>query len=297
MRGKLNIFIIVFAVLFTLSLLSKVQCRGEGRDEAAVELTPQEAVSEVDAGDEAARKHRKDTNGDELLMVKGGDVQVLRKTGFVTGYAKEWRLPMWTAWNLTASHTTGPYKRKGVKFQEDDEVPYPKAMNSDYYSSGYDRGHMCPSGDNKWSRQAQEDCFLFTNMCPQSHNLNGGDWNDLEMKCRTWAKRYGNIYIVCGPVFRNSRPSRTIGRNRVWVPDGFYKVVLRMNQRSDRGRQRGDAIAAIGFYYDNEDGHRPLSDYVMTVDEVEEMTGLDFFSALGDKTEQRIEANADLRDW
>ena len=294
MRNRTTyLFIIVLAVVMTLAFFSKVQCKSVEHGESITEsgdarLDGSEAARRVKVGKEVK---------DDLLMVKGGDVQVLRKTGFVTGYAKEWRLPMWTAWNLTASHTTGPYKRKGVKFQEDDEVPYPKAMNSDYYSSGYDRGHMCPSGDNKWSRQAQEDCFLFTNMCPQSHNLNGGDWNDLEMKCRTWAKRYGNIYIVCGPVFRNSRPSRTIGRNRVWVPDGFYKVVLRMNQRSDRGRQRGDAIAAIGFYYDNEDGHRPLSDYVMTVDEVEEMTGLDFFSGLSDKTEQRVEAQADLRDW
>ena len=99
---------------------------------------------------------------------------------------------------------------------------------------------MCPSGDNKWDRKAQQDCFLFTNMCPQSHNLNGGDWNDLEMACRRWAKKYGEVYIVCGPMVDTKH--RTIGRNRVAVPYAFYKVVLRMSP----------SPRAIGFVYERE---------------------------------------------
>lgn len=229
------------------------------------------------------------TEAEYLLMVKGGKgTQLLRRFGYTTGYSSEWRLPVWVAWQLTAEHTTGEYKRKGVSYREDDEVAWPKATNADYSGSGYDRGHMCPSGDNKWSSKAQEDCFLFTNMCPQSHNLNGGDWNDLEMKCRTWAKCYGDIYIICGPVFRSSKPDRTIGRNKVWVPDGFYKVVLRTD---------GAECETIGFYYDNDDGHQPMSYYVRTVDEIEAMTGLDFFSGLRDDWEKRAEAKADLADW
>ena len=120
----------------------------------------------------------------------------MRRTGYTTCYNAHYRLPYWTAWHLTAAHTTGPHKRKGVSFSEDEDVPFPRATNSDYMRSGYDRGHMCPSGDNKWDRKAQQDCFLFTNMCPQSHNLNGGDWNDLEMACRRWDKKYGEVYIV-----------------------------------------------------------------------------------------------------
>lgn len=220
-------------------------------------------------------------------VVLGGSATVLSRQGYTTGYSAEWRCPQWVAWTLTSDHTTGPYKRKGVSYREDTDVPSPRATNSDYMRSGYDRGHMCPSGDNKWSQQAQEDCFLFTNMCPQSHNLNGGDWNELEMKCRTWAKRYGEVQIVCGPWFRQGAKPKTIGRNRVAVPDGFWKVVLRTGNRP----------AAIGFYYANDDGHAAMSTYVRTVDEIEAMTGLDFFSALDDKTERRIEATANLSDW
>ena len=227
-----------------------------------------------------------DISSDSLLIAqtKGMPEQILVRTGYITSYNKDTRCPNWTAWRLTSDHTSGPYKRKGVSFHEDDEVPFPKAQNADYQRSGYDRGHMCPSGDNKWSQQAQEDCFLFTNMCPQSHDLNSGDWNDLEQKCRKWAEREGSIYIVCGPVFRQKK---TIGRSKVAVPDGFYKVVLCMN----------GTPKAIGFYYDNEDGRRPLSAYVHTVDDIERMTGIDFFASLPDAIENRVEAYADAKEW
>lgn len=227
-----------------------------------------------------------DISSDSLLIAqtKGMPEQILVRTGYITSYNKDTRCPNWTAWRLTSDHTSGPYKRKGVSFHEDDEVPFPKAQNADYQRSGYDRGHMCPSGDNKWSQQAQEDCFLFTNMCPQSHDLNSGDWNDLEQKCRKWAEREGSIYIVCGPVFRQKK---TIGRSKVAVPDGFYKVVLCMN----------GTPKAIGFYHDNEDGRRPMSAYVHTVDDIERMTGIDFFASLPDAIENRVEAYADAKEW
>ena len=223
--------------------------------------------------------------GLEIPAMKGQQGQILRRTGYTTCYNAHYRLPYWTAWHLTAAHTTGPHKRKGVSFSEDEDVPFPRATNSDYMRSGYDRGHMCPSGDNKWDRKAQQDCFLFTNMCPQSHNLNGGDWNDLEMACRRWAKKYGEVYIVCGPMV--DAKHRTIGRNRVAVPYAFYKVVLRMSP----------SPRAIGFVYENEDGHRPMSDYVLMVDDVERLTGIDFFPSLPDNIESRIEAQADLSEW
>ena len=250
---------------------------GEAMEEASDEYSDAEFQDEAEASAAVP---------DGLEIPQSEEGRVLQRRGYVTAYADRWRCPLWTAWHLTAGHTTGPYKRKGVKYHEDDDVPFPKATNADYAGSGYDRGHMCPSGDNKWSREAQEDCFLFTNMCPQSHNLNGGDWNDLEMKCRKWAEKYGDVYIVCGPVFRSEHP-RTIGKSKVAVPDGFYKVVLCMR----------DEPKAIGFYYDNDDGHAPMASYVRTVDEIESLTGIDFFPRLDDATERRIEAKADLDEW
>lgn len=161
-------------------------------------------------------------------------------------YNKDTRLPNWVAWHLTAERTNGDAKRPSRAFHEDDDVPVPRAEDRDYYNSSYDRGHMCPAADNKWSVDAMLESFLFTNMCPQNHNLNVGDWNEMENQCRRWAQQYGDIYIVCGPVLYKGK-HKTIGRNKVVVPEAFFKVVLCL----------AGTPKAIGFIYKNVAGDRP----------------------------------------
>lgn len=217
---------------------------------------------------------------------KGTPEQILKRTGYVASYNKTTLLPNWVAWHLTAERTEGSAKRSGVDFAEDTEVPEPRATDWDYYNSGYDRGHMCPAADNKWSKKAMEESFLFTNMCPQNGNLNRGDWNEMEMACRKWAKKYGDLYIVCGPILYKGK-HKTIGKNKVVVPEAFFKVVLRT----------GDNPQAIGFIYKNTSGNRPKDSYVNTVDEVERITGIDFFPSLPDDVEKNVEATADIANW
>jgi|SRR5574344_51606 endonuclease G len=226
--------------------------------------------------------------GDFWLPAKltGVPEQILQRTGYVVSYNRTNRLPNWVAWHLTASHTTGSYKRNGIKFHEDEDVPTPRATHFDYMSSGYDRGHMCPSGDNKWSEQAQEESFLMTNMCPQVHNLNAGDWNEMEGQCRKWAKEYGDIYIVCGPILYRTK-HKTIGQDKVVVPEAFFKVVLRM----------GSNPRAIGFIYKNQEGNRPKGDYVNSIAQIERITGIQFFSGMSAKQKQSLEKNVNLSDW
>lgn len=227
--------------------------------------------------------------GDELLSQDTPDgvpEQMLRRAGYTASYNKTTKLPNWVAWHLTADRTTGPAKRSGVDFQADMDVPAPRAEDSDYYGSGYDRGHMCPAADNKYSEKAMEESFLFTNMCPQNGNLNRGDWNEMEQACRRWAKEYGGVYIVCGPILYKGK-HKTIGKNKVVVPEAFFKVVLRT----------GENPKAIGFIYKNAEGNRPKGDYVNTVDEVERITGIDFFPSLPDDVENKVEATADIADW
>lgn len=227
--------------------------------------------------------------GDELLSQDTPDgvpEQMLRRAGYTASYNKTTKLPNWVAWHLTADCTTGPAKRSGVDFQADMDVPAPRAEDSDYYGSGYDRGHMCPAADNKYSEKAMEESFLFTNMCPQNGNLNRGDWNEMEQACRRWAKEYGGVYVVCGPILYKGK-HKTIGKNKVVVPEAFFKVVLRT----------GETPKAIGFIYKNAEGNRPKGDYVNTVDEVERITGIDFFPELPDDVENKVEATADIADW
>ena len=104
---------------------------------------------------------------------------MLTRVGYTTSYNPQTKQPNWVGWRLTADHVDGEFQRKGIKFHEDEDVPEPRAKDEDYRGSGYDRGHMCPSGDNKWSQEAQEQSFLFTNICPYNHGLNAGDWNEM----------------------------------------------------------------------------------------------------------------------
>ena len=213
----------------------------------------------------------------------------LKRYAYRVWFSEQMRIPLAVSWYLTGNHVSGNYKRKGVAFHPDEEVKGDPVTTFDYMQSGYSRGHMCPSGDNKWNQRAQEESFLMTNICPQTGKLNGGDWNDLEMLCRTWAKRYDRVYIVCGPILRGTT-HKTIGRQRsrrITVPEAFYKVVLRTGQNP----------AAIGFIYENNNASQPMREAVRTVDEIEKITGFDFFSALPDDVERRIEAKASLKDW
>lgn len=212
--------------------------------------------------------------------------QILSRVGYTVSYNSERRVPNWVAWHLTAAHLKGNTKRSEATFHEDEDVPEPRAVDFDYVRSGYDRGHMCPAGDNKWSQKAMEQSFLFTNVCPQAPSLNRGDWNEMEQACRKWARKYGDIYIVCGPIFYKKRP-KTIGKDKVAVPDAFFKVVLAMK----------DGPRAIGFIYKNADGNRPKGDYANSVDEVERITGIDFFPSLPDRIERKVEAQCNTADW
>ena len=186
------------------------------------------------------------------------DVTFLQRYAYKAWYSETMRIPLAVSWYLTGNHVTGSYRRKGVAFHPDEEVKGSPVTTFDYMQSGYSRGHMCPSGDNKWSQRAQEESFLMTNICPQNGKLNGGDWNDLEVQCRTWAKRYDRVYIVL---------------------------------------RTGKYPAAIGFIYENNGSNQPMGQAVRSVDEIEQLTGMDFFSALDDDIENRIEAKSNISDW
>lgn len=214
--------------------------------------------------------------------------QVLVRAGYTTSYNNKTKNANWVAWHLTSDHTSGRWSRDGIPYMVDMDVKGGRQELEDWYghSLPIDHGHLCPAGDCKWSKDAMEQSFLLTNMCPQNSNLNRGDWEELESRCRGWAKHYGEVYIVCGPIFYNQN-YKTIGDNNVGVPDAFYKVVLRIGKKPQ----------ALGFIYPNDGTHHKMSYYVLSVDEVEDRTGIDFFYNLPDDIENEIEANSNLSRW
>jgi endonuclease G len=218
--------------------------------------------------------------------ITGKQEQIITHTGYTVSYNSDWKIPNWVAYELTKEEIEGVTPRYNT-FIPDPEVSYSKsASTDDYKNSGWDRGHMAPASDMKWSEQAMKESFYLSNICPQNKNLNSGIWKDLEEQVRGLTAQKGEIHIVCGPIV--SKQPKTIGYNKVAIPDAFFKVLL----QNDNGDW-----SAIAFMFANESGRKPLSTYAMSVEDMQIITGIDFFPALPDSIEEKIESQVDFTKW
>lgn len=206
---------------------------------------------------------------------------------YASCYNHKTLIPDWVAWELTSSETDGPNSRENVGFAWDPEVSWPKSRREDYSNSGWDKGHMAPAADMRWSQQAMEECFYLSNICPQDHDLNSGDWANTESLARRIARKYGKVWIVCGPVPGES--VKTIGNGKVRIPDSFFKAMLI--------RKADGTYSAIAFVMANKPGHHDWAYYVRSVDEVETLIGRDLFPRLPDSVEENVESRVVRRDW
>lgn len=208
--------------------------------------------------------------------------QVIFNKAFTTSYNAKHKLPNWVAWQLTKQETYGRIGRFDF-FAPDPQVKEGCPEHKDYFGSGYDRGHMCPAMDNRWDQTAMKECFYMTNICPQKHELNNGEWRILEERCFQMARRYGSLYIVCGPIL-NDKLNKKIGRYRkITVPDYYFKAIM---------RKKGDEVKCMGYVFSQDGKYR-----ITSVDEIEELTKLDLFHNLSDYIEDKAEKVFDEKDW
>lgn len=215
---------------------------------------------------------------------------LIRHEGYTLRYDETLKNAVWVAYPLLAYEITGDAERDNERFVPDPAVAGGTALPSDYSRSGYDRGHLAPAGDFKFSQRLTRESFLMSNISPQVPPFNRGIWKQLEEQVRSWAYRDGGLYVVTGPVLTNNLP--TIGKaNEVAVPDYFYKVILYCHNPD---------IRMIGFLMRNEASDEPLQTFVVPVDRIEQATGLDFFPKLPDDLERRLESQGQrqmVREW
>ena len=230
---------------------------------------------------------RQDARPDNLALgVPGSNgVQVVNRRGYALGFSLKHKQPLWVAYRLTAAEVTNAVVRRADQFAFDPQIVGGSVTLEDYRGSGYDRGHLAPAADMKWDAQAMQESFLLSNISPQVSPFNGGIWKKLEDWCRSLAVRRGCLWVVTGPVFPEDEDHETIGRSKVTVPKFFYKVVY--DERAGR---------MIGFIMPNRPNQN-IYKFALTVDEVEEATGLDFFSALPKDVQSKLEAECDTRKW
>ena len=205
-------------------------------------------------------------------------------TGHTVYFNSEYRIPNCVIYELTRDELEGTVPRF-KKFDEDPNV-FKSATTYDYIRSGYDRGHMAPAGDMKWSKNAMRETFYLSNICPQDKSLNTGAWHKLENRVREWAERDSALIIASGPIL--SDRMETIGENKVAVPKRFYKAILAPYAAPPR---------AIGFVFDNKKCSSKLKKYAVSIDEIEKLTGYDLFYELDDKVEEATESHCNYNEW
>lgn len=213
--------------------------------------------------------------------------QVIHHEGYTVSYNSDYRVANWVAYELTGQEAKSKRAERSNKFVRDPEVRGASAENGDYTRTGYDRGHLAPAGDMKWSAKAMRESFYLSNITPQKPGLNRGIWKDLEEQCRLWAMDSGALLVATGPVL--STDLKRLGKNRVAIPKYFYKVLcMQWNGRYE----------AVGFLFENRDyDNTPLNSLMIPVDSVEQVTQIDFFPALPDAVENPMEEVVHMEAW
>ena len=196
-------------------------------------------------------------SGMELPAVTEGE-DIVVHLGYTASYNHLTLCPDWVAWELTAEEASGELDGQ-YSFSWDPTVKSPKATREDYSRSGWDKGHMAPRADMKWSYQALEESYFFTNICPQDHEMNSQAWRKIEELTRRMARRHGSVLVVCGPVYDNEEHTH-IGPNCVHVPDRFYKALA---------VRAGEEWQTVGFLVENNRQNRSPRSYAVPVDSVE----------------------------
>lgn len=211
---------------------------------------------------------------------------VVDRMGYTLGYSEEHEEARWVMYRLTREEVL---TRKSVRtddFKEDPNIVSSSALPSDYSRSGYDRGHLAPAEDMKFSEDAMRDSFYMSNMTPQRPEFNRGIWKRLEKQVRRFAYKEGSVFVITGPVLQ--RNLKKIGRaTKVSVPQQFYKIVY-----DETPPQK-----MIAYVLPNTGSNGPLESFVTTVDEVERITGLDFFSKLPIEVQLKLESESEVADW
>lgn len=207
--------------------------------------------------------------------------QVYNHTYYSIDYNEEHEQPNWVYYLLTKESVNGLAKRKD-NFRTDPIITTKSATLTDYKKSGYDRGHLCPAADMKLNNQAMSETFYLSNMSPQLPSFNRGEWKRLEAQVREWAVAEDSLLVVTGPIFKNN--IEQIGQEKVTVPGYYYKVIYDLTPPQKM----------TAFILPHVKKPQPYSFYQTTVNQVEEMTGIDFFSILLDEEEEKLES---LKNW
>jgi len=206
--------------------------------------------------------------------------QIIHHQYYSLSYSEKHEQAEWVAYELNKKQLSNHNNFKRPYFEQDSKVKTQSAEYWNYKNSGYNKGHLCPAGDRTFSEEAFNETFLTSNISPQIYEFNAGVWNRLEQKVRYWAEKHEKLFVITGGVLTSNL--KTIGEEKVGVPVYFYKIIL---------DYQATEIKAIAFLIPHEASEKGLYQFVVSIDKIEELTGIDFFHGLPDELENDLEKN------
>jgi len=206
--------------------------------------------------------------------------QIIEREGYALGYSRQHGQPLWVAYRLTANEATNRVVKYSGRFFYDPEVRTGTASPKDYAKSDYARGHLAPVADMRFGTNVMLQSFSMANVSPQWPQFNVGIWKRLEKAVRDMAVREGSVFVFTGPVFLAEKSASRTAVNGILVPDAFYKVVL----------VEKPPLRMLGYVVPNEASSRKLDKFATSVDEVEKLTGLDFFFSMPFDVQAELES-------
>ena len=230
-----------------------------------------------------------------------GDEEVINHLAYSLVYSEQHEQAKWVTHIIIPAIIEGEAKRSN-NFRKDTLIKTGSASQKDYFVKiynkktkkykydgfGYDRGHLAPSADFKWSKKALSESYYYSNMSPQLPDFNRKKWAKLEGLLRAYIYNHPKtqLYVVTGPILTDSLPVIERGINKVSIPNYYYKVVLDLENQK-----------AIAFIMPNKDIKNSIISFAVTINELEERTGINFFYQLPDSLEEVLENQKNVIDW
>ena len=210
---------------------------------------------------------------------------IIYREGYTVSYNIRYKQANWVAYELLNKETIRNYPRTN-SFRPDEELIDVVSTNIDYKKSGWDRGHLAPAGDMGWSSVSMHESFYYSNISPQDPSFNRGIWYHLEDYVRRWTDEDKKLLVVTGPILEEGL--ETLGIHKISIPKYFYKIILDHTPPDYK---------ALGFIFPNKGTELTLQDFVVTIDSIETLTGIDFFPKLPSIYENYLESSVNLSDW
>ena len=296
---KVLLVCVFFAININYSNAQSIDDKINAANAELIRISEQKKAVEVKIEGLKLERIQRDLDNIGLPAVAPGE-QLVKHAAYYLDYVPAYKQARWVAHIITPDVINGIVFRTN-DFREDSAVKGGSATEADYFSKkprpdgsfdydgyGYDRGHLAPSADFRWSQKALSESYLYSNMSPQTADFNRGGWGDLEDAVRGYIYRNpaSQLYVVTGPVLKPGLPVIERGKNKVAIPEYYWKVIMDVTNRR-----------AIGFIMPNKAITQPLKTFATTIDSVEKVTGLDFYNKLPQDLQAATESRINTADW